>query len=182
MLLGLYAQFEATVHLAHCPGFGGQFRLYFTIKLLLISASLIVLWLIASSAWVDRHLSVLIERGLNRYTRLNVRDYESLMQLAGDYRLVELGIGEQDWLAGKRLAEADLRSEGLIVLAVNHTSGEFVGVPHGDTLIEANDTLVLYGHLDSIKALDERRRSRLAEQSHREATIKHEKREREGSE
>lgn len=171
----------ASLMLTFVHGSGGGW-LYFTIKLLLISASLIVLWLIASSAWVDRHLSVLIERGLNRYTRLNVRDYESLMQLAGDYRLVELGIGEQDWLAGKRLAEADLRSEGLILLAVNHTSGEFVGVPHGDTLIEANDTLVLYGHLDSIKALDERRRSRLAEQSHREATIKHEKREREGSE
>ena len=66
----------------------------FALKIALLVSSLIILWMIASSAWVDRHLSVLIERGLKRYTRLNVRDYESLMQLAGDYRLVELAIGQ----------------------------------------------------------------------------------------
>lgn len=167
----------ASLMLTFVHGSGGGW-LFLALKILLISVSLVLLWLIATSAWVDKHLSVLIERGLNRYTRLNVRDYESLMQLAGDYRLVELGISEKDWLAGKRLAEADLRSEGLIVLAVNHANGEFVGVPQGDTRINAEDTLVLYGHLDSIKALDKRRRSHLAEQSHREATLKHEQRER----
>ncbi len=157
---------------------GGWFA--FALKVLLLTVSLIILWMIASSAWVDRHLSVVIERGLNRYTRLNVRDYESLMQLAGDYRLVELAVTDKDWLAGKCLAEADLRSEGLLVLAVNHANGKFVGVPHGDTRIQADDTLVLYGHLDSIEALDKRRSSLLlAEQSHREATLKHEQRKRE---
>ena len=151
----------------------------FALKIALLVSSLIILWMIASSAWVDRHLSVLIERGLKRYTRLNVRDYESLMQLAGDYRLVELAIGDKDWIAGKTLAEADLYSEGLLVLAVNHATSGFVGVPHGDTRIHSNDTLVLYGHLDAIEALDTRRRSHLADQSHREATLKHEQRKRE---
>ncbi len=147
----------------------------FSIKVALLAVSLGCLWLLASSAWVDRHLSVLIERGLQRYTRLNVRDYESLMQLAGDYRLVELAISEQDWLAGMRLSEADIRGEGLLVLAVKRANGEFVGVPHGDTEIGAHDNLVLYGHLDAIKALDKRRRTGFAKQSHVEATIRHRK-------
>lgn len=147
----------------------------FAIKVMLLGLSLLILWLLASSAWVDRHLSTLIERGLKRYTQLNVRDYESLMQLAGDYRLVELSISDQDWLAGMRLSEADVRGEGLLVLAVKRADGEFVGVPHGDTEIGAQDNLVLYGHLDAIQALDKRRRSSLAAQSHLEATIKHRK-------
>lgn len=154
---------------------GQQGWLPLGIKIALLILSLIVLWLLASSAWVDRHLSVLIERGLRRYTRLNVRDYESLMQLSGDYRLVELAITEKDWLAGMSLAEADIRGEGLLVLAVKHANGEFIGVPDGDTRVEADDNLVLYGHLDAIMALDRRRRSGLAEQSHREATIRHRK-------
>lgn len=153
--------------------------LSFELKLVLLIVSLIILWMIASSAWVDRHLSVLIERGLKRYTRLNVRDYESLMHLAGDYRLVELGVTEKDWIAGKQLSEADIHSEGLLVLAVNRSNGDFVGVPHGQTRIEAGDTLVLYGHLDGIEALDKRHRSLLSEQSHREAALKHEQRKQE---
>lgn len=158
-----------------------QSWLSFGIKIVLLVASLLVLWLVASSAWVDRHLSTLIERGLKRYTRLNVRDYESLMQLAGDYRLVELGVTERDWIAGKRLEQADIHGEGLLVLAVNHANGDFIGVPHGDTRIEAGDTLIVYGHLDAIEALDRRRSSQLAEQSHREATLRHERRSRQST-
>ncbi len=63
------------------------------LRIVLIAAGIGVLWLLATSPWVDRYLSGFINWALNRFTRLNVADYASLMHLAGDYRIVEIRRG-----------------------------------------------------------------------------------------
>jgi len=50
-----------------------------TMRLGFLIVGLVVLWTIATSQWVDRHLSRLIERTLNRYTQLEIKAYASLM-------------------------------------------------------------------------------------------------------
>ena len=98
------------------------------------------------------------------------------MELTGDYRLVELLVEPDDWVAGKNLREADLPEEGVLVLAVRRSDESFIGAPHGSTQVEAGDTLIVYGHIDAIEHLDERRKGFLAEQAHKEAAIKHRER------
>jgi hypothetical protein len=48
--------------------------------------------LLASSKWVDRQLSRMVDTLLKRYTKLDVRDYASLLHLTGEYRLAELRV------------------------------------------------------------------------------------------
>lgn len=139
------------------------------LRILLLVLGLTALWAIAASSWVDRHLSALIDRALRRHTRLDIRDYASLMHLAGDYRLVELQVRDTDWVAGRSLAAVRLRDEGIIVLGIRRPEGHYLGAPNGDTLIEAGDNLLLYGRGAAIEQLDRRTENMTAELRHEEA-------------
>lgn len=131
---------------------------YMWLRIAILLTGLILLWGLASNHIVDRYLSQIIDRALNRYTDLNVKDYASLMQLSGDYRIVEMLVEADDWLAAKTLARSRLREEGIIVLGVRRNDGTYIGVPNGDTMIVANDTLITYGRIDALQALDHRRK------------------------
>ncbi|MEM7130324.1 MAG: TrkA C-terminal domain-containing protein [Chloroflexota bacterium] len=137
-----------------------------------LAAALLILWLIIGTKWVDQRLSVLITWMLDRYTDLDIRDYTSLMQLAGDYRIVEMEIEDDDWIAGLTLGEAKLRAEGVIVLGVNQLDADYLGVPTGNTCIEPGDVLIAYGRLSTLEALDRRRKSILSQLEHAEAVVK----------
>lgn len=138
------------------------------VKLAGLIVALGVLWMLASSHWVDRHLSSLVNRLLSRYTELNVRDYADMMNLTGEYTLVDLRVREEDWLNGKTLGECNLRDEGLLVLAIYRRDDTFIGTPQPDTKFHAGDRLVLYGRRDAIDRLDERRQGVSGEASHDE--------------
>jgi K+/H+ antiporter YhaU regulatory subunit KhtT len=130
-----------------------------------------LLWTVAGSHWVDRHLSRLIDKALKRYTSLEVRDFASLLGLSGDYRIVEIVIDPSDWLANKTMKEAGLREEGALVLAIQHENGAFLGTPDKETRINAEDTLIVYGHIDALAALDERRYGAKGNLQHVEAVV-----------
>ena len=57
------------------------------IKLELLVSGLALLWFIGTSRWVDRHLSTIISWALDRYTQLEIHDFASLLNLAGEYRV-----------------------------------------------------------------------------------------------
>jgi hypothetical protein len=140
-----------------------------TTKIILLAVGFVALWSFATSPWVDRRLSVVIDKVLKRYTDLNVVDYDSLLHLAGEYRLVELAIEANDWLEGKKLSEARLRDEGINVLGVKRTDGTYLGNPDGETQLRANDSVILYGRVASIEALDRRWKSFWGDAEHRDA-------------
>lgn len=139
------------------------------VELTAMIGGLAVLWLISLSDWVDRRLSAWVSRLLARYTELNVKDYASLMHLTGEYRLVDLRVQDGDWLAGQTLEQSRLRDEGVIVLAVHRRDDTFLGTPVGETEIRPGDRLVLYGRVDAIEALDQRRRGPAGERDHEAA-------------
>lgn len=136
------------------------------VKVVLLVSGMVLLWGIASSQWADRQLSRYVNHLLSRYTDLAVRDYDSLLHLAGEYRLAELAIQHADWLNDKRLAETQLRSEGLNVLGIKRDNGQYIGNPEGDTLLGDGDTLIVYGRIDAIEALDSRRRGEAGDVEH----------------
>jgi hypothetical protein len=138
-------------------------------KMTLLIAGLTLLWLVAMSHWVDFHLSRLIDWALKRYTRLDIQDYASLMHLAGEYRIVEIRIDPEDWLAQQTLGQAQLREEGIMVLGVQRQDGTYLGVPTGTTKLLPKDTLIAYGRVSALAALDERRKDWRGNRQHRAA-------------
>jgi hypothetical protein len=135
---------------------GGQ-TLHLVWKVVIIVAGAIVLLSLASSKWVDRHLSNLISRALNRYTSLDVKDYAGMLRLAGEYQVSEMQINPDTWLAGKRLEQAQLTDEGIIMLGITRKDGTYIGAPRADTVIRPHDSVVLYGRSAAFAKLDQRR-------------------------
>jgi hypothetical protein len=145
------------------------------VRIVMLIAGIVLLWGFASSRWVDRRLSAMIDRLLKRYTDLNVTDYASLLHLTGSYRLAELKIKPDDWLDGKNLGEARLREEGINVLGVRRAGGTYIGNPVGQTPLHRGDALVLYGSIEDIKELDRRKKGYRGDKDHLNAVREQEK-------
>jgi hypothetical protein len=131
-----------------------------------LGAGLVALGLVARSRRVDAWLSDAVDRFLARQTKLDVRDYASLLRLSGRYRVAELEIRAEDWIAGRTLEAARLGDEGLVVLGVARADGTYLGTPSGDRVVYAGDELILYGRVEAIEGLDERVRGEAAEAAH----------------
>lgn len=139
------------------------------LRIVLLASGIAVLFGLASSQWVDARLSRIISWAIARYTRLDVRDYASMLHLAGEYGIGEMFVHEQDWMAERPLGELKLRDEGVLVLGIVRASGHYVGTPVGTTPVRAGDTLILYGARSRLKALDERRHGFSGNVEHAEA-------------
>jgi hypothetical protein len=132
-------------------------------------AGLVVLWLVARSRFIERHLNRLIAWVLRRWGKLQVRDYVAILQLQKGYAVSELLVEPLDWLAGGTLMDLKLPQEGVLVLGIRREEGAYMGTPTADMEIHAGDTLVLYGPIHRIEELDQRRKGRRGEVAHEEA-------------
>jgi hypothetical protein len=138
-------------------------------------AGLILLLMVSSSAWVDRHLCRAISWALKRFTQLDARDYARLLHLREDYGVSDLRVQPGEWLAGRTLAEAGMSQEGILVLGIECPGGQFIGAPAPDTEIRESDRLLLYGRTPRIAEIDRRRSDGDGEQSHLAAVAEQER-------
>lgn len=135
-------------------------------KTVLLFAGLGALWGMATNRWVDRYLSNFIAWMLKRYTRLDVRDYAALFHMAGEYKVVELYVEEDDWLADMTLQDMDLHEEGFLVLGITRKDGTYLGAPNGSTKVYTGDNLVMYGRASAFEELDQRRKGSRGDREH----------------
>ena len=142
-------------------------------RLLSLIAGLVILTLAANNRYIERHLNRAIAWGLKRWSNLQLRDYIAILQLQGGYAVSELLVESNDWLAEKTLMELKLPQEGILVLGIKRAEGVFLGTPTGEMDIHAGDTLVLYGPVERIEELDQRRSGRRGDAAHREAIEEH---------
>ena len=126
------------------------------VRLLMIVVIVIAVWTIAQSRRFERWMERAIRWALSRWTDLEVRDYAALLHLAGDYRVTEITVKDDDWLAGRSLASLKLSAEGVLVLGINRADGGYLGAPRGETELAAGDTLLIYGRENRIHELDQR--------------------------
>ena len=145
--------------------FGGADSGTRAVRGFVLVAGLFLLWLAARSSWVDRRLSALIVRVL-RARGLDVRDYVGLLDLSGDYAVCELFVEPGHWVAERTLGELRLREEGVAVLGIHRADGGYVGVPVGETEIEPQDTLVLYGDAGHLQELEGRGKGEEGDAAH----------------
>ncbi|HWC31780.1 MAG TPA: TrkA C-terminal domain-containing protein [Actinomycetota bacterium] len=151
------------------------------LRAVVLLAGVMIIWLLARSAALDRVLSPLITRLLRRWTDLDVRDYVGLLQLRGEYGVAELQVQEDDWVAGRTLEELKLRDEGIAVLGINRSRKEYVGVPRGDTVVRSGDVIVVYGRAAKLADLDRRPKGEVGERAHAEAVDDERRREDQGA-
>ncbi len=138
------------------------------LRMSFLAAGLLTLYLVSTSEWVDKHLSKLIAKLLKRYSRIDVRDYASLMHLSGEYRIAEIKIEDNDWLNGISLGKAKLRDEGIVILGIERADGSYTGAPNGDSKVYAEDVLLAYGREKALAKLDERDKD-AGQKEHRKA-------------
>ena len=147
-------------------------------QVLELVCGLLALLLISRSRWVDRHLTRLIAQVIHERTDLALRDLGGLLQLSGDYSVNEMRVNAGDWVADRTLADLGLRDEGIAVLGLTRTDGEYLGAPTGSTTVRPGDILVLYGRDDSLKEIDQRAAGYEGERMHDLAVARQEQLER----
>jgi Trk K+ transport system NAD-binding subunit len=134
--------------------------------LFLLSGGVLLLWVLAKSNWVERLMNRPIAVALNQFSRLDVRDYVSLLKLSSGFAVYELLVESNDWLAGKTLVEVGLAREGVLVLGIGRHNGNYIGAPAGNSQICAGDALVIYGPLERVEELDSRSAGVSGDQAH----------------
>lgn len=142
--------------------------LAFASRILWLLSGLALLWVLATSNWLDRQMSRVIERALKRWTHLDIRDYPSLLRVGEGYSVCEVKVEAGDWVAGKALSEIRLGDEGVQVLGIRRLNGDYVGAPSGRTYVRADDTLLVYGKTEHVAEIDNRRAGRGGDAAHEE--------------
>lgn len=152
---------------------------FFSIEMLVLAAGITLLIFSAYSGFIDRKLSKFIEKLLKKYTYLDVKDYYSLLNLEGDYRVSELKVEEGDWVDQNSLKNLKLDEEGVLVLGIKRPNGEYIGAPYGKTEIKIGDILILYGESSGLKNLEKRKKGETGDEQHDDAVSEHSKRKKE---
>lgn len=156
----------ATVAAGVLLSFGGADRASgLALRIALLAGGLLLIFMLSRSQWVDQRLRRLIGMILRRTTDIDVRDYAQILHVAGEYVIDELLVEPEDWMSGRTLGELKLRDEGIVVLGIDR-KGNYHGTPDGNTLLEANDTLVLYGRRAVLHELDLRTGGPLGDFAH----------------
>ena len=138
-------------------------------RLAVLIVALLIIYGLSRNRTVDRRLSALIARLLDRYTDLEARDYARLLHIGGDYGVGEIGVQEGDWVAGRSLGELRLRDEGLVVLGMEMADGRYVGAPSFETVVRPRMKLVVYGRAGRLAELGCRRADAAGEKAREEA-------------
>lgn len=167
MLLGSAGLVTTVATLA--IGFANASREQALTRLALLLVALVALLLVARSRLFNRAVTPLLERVVSRYTDLEAQDYAELLRLGGEWGVGQVAVRDGDWIAGRTLAQADLRSEGVAVLGIEEPNGTYFGAPRFDTRVEAGAILLLYGRRVRLNELDDRAAGAEGDRAHAEA-------------
>ena len=137
--------------------------------ILLLASGLALFSLVAFNRTIERVLNRLILWSLKRWSRIEVRDYDSLLQLSNGYGVTEMLVHDDDWLAERTLRQLRLADEGVVVLGISRPDGSFRGAPKADMQIQPGDTLIVYGPMQRLEELDRRTVGNRGEKAHVEA-------------
>ena len=137
-----------------------------------------LLWLF-NSKWFNRLLSRLINWALHRYTDLTVQDYAGILHLGGEYKIAEIFVKENHWMAGCSLAQLSLSKEGVYILGVTRQDGSYLGVPGPSTQLLVGDTVIVYGRSQVIVNLLQRRKGERADIEHKISVAEHQQKKQE---
>lgn len=139
------------------------------LRVSIIAGSLIGLWLLSKSKWLEQLLAKIIKIALKKFTNLNIKDYVEILNLKNEYEISVINVNSDDWLANKRIKDINLRKEGINLIGIQRNDGTYIGTPYGDTKIVKEDQLILYGRRKSLRNLEKRKQNISGDQDHEKA-------------
>lgn len=95
------------------------------------------------------HKTVEKQMKKRRYFRRVVLD--EVLQLDQAHGVCEVKIDADTQIVNKKLSETDFKEKGFLVLAIKRDK-ETINAPKGSDVLEKDDTLVIFGNIDNIKA------------------------------
>jgi hypothetical protein len=140
------------------------------LTLIYVIGGVVGIILLARSQLLNRVLTPVIERTLEQTTDLTIQDYTQVLGLQNEYRVTEVEINEDEWLAHDTARELNLSDEGVILLGIERTD-DYIGAPGPDTEIQPGDTVTLYGKEDRLQELADRDEGDV--EAHNEARDEH---------
>lgn len=149
--------------------------------LLIVVVGMVLVWMAIRSQWLDRVLSRIINKMLQRYTNIEILDFAAVLHLKDDYRISEIKIDADNWMANKTLQQMQLRHEGITVLGIDRDDFDYLGSPGGQFEILPGDVVTLYGKAEKIRDLSRRKKDYKGERQHQKS-IKEEVRRKEEKE
>jgi hypothetical protein len=135
-------------------------------RLLGLFTGILSLGLLSRSKFIDHFINKLIQKALNQWTTLELRDYESLLKLSENYTVTEIKVHEDDWLNRNRLKECKMHEEGIRVLGIYREDGLYAGFPEGEAIIYAGDILILYARQNYSENLNGREKVIVGDHTH----------------
>ena len=146
MLLGNAGIATAIVSMIPVFATGGERTLSdYLFQIFLLVCGILALWAVSRSVFIDRQIYRATQWALARLTTLEISDYHGLLHLADGYAVIEQKLHQGLWVVGKSLGELRLNQQGVTVLGIQRATGEFIGSPHGETIIFDGDTVLVYG-------------------------------------
>lgn len=119
----------------------------------LVAITVITILLLGKIEIIQRVLDRSIRMGLEKLGKIHVMDYELVLRAQSGFCVSELDISEDHFLSGKELGESRPADHGIIVLGITKTDHNFIGAPDRHHIIEAGDSLLIYGHEKNLKKL-----------------------------
>ncbi len=126
---------------------------------LVLLIGLLVVYLFARSELITKFMKQIITKILEKYTSLEVTDYNEILGLGKGYGIIKFTVIENSWLIGKAIKSLNIRQEGILILTIKRIVNgkeELIGAPTADIIIQSNDELVCYGKEEMIKNISER--------------------------
>jgi voltage-gated potassium channel len=80
-------------------------------------------------------------------------EFVDMVSVAPDLRIEELVLGEQSPLAGATVREAASPYDGVMIMAVRSPDGNLLVPPRADTVLNADDLLIVVGPVDALNDL-----------------------------
>jgi hypothetical protein len=137
-----------------------------------LSLGIVLIYFLFSSRWVERQMNKVIAWALKHFTDLEVRDYQSLLQLADGYAVSEMVVESNHWIVGKKLKNMRLADEGILILGIHRSPGGFKGIPKAEDVVATGDALIVYGRLENVRRLDRRKPGEAGDRDHRDQVKK----------
>lgn len=147
----------------------GQDRQDNILRIGIISGSMALLWGLSKSKWVERRFVKMINKALEKFTSLKIRDYVELLDLKGDYEITVIEVKEGDWMENRTVGNLQLWEEGINLIGIQRDDGTYIGTPQGETKITNHDQLILYGRENTLKNLEKRKQDFAGDQEHKNA-------------
>lgn len=123
--------------------------------ILLLVIGVLALGMLFKLAVVKKPIDVVMRKALEGAGVLRAVDYEVLLKVRHGFCVSDLEIAEGHPLAGKALKESRPSDAGIVVLGIYHRGDRFEGAPSKDAIINAGDTIMVYGSEEAVNGLVE---------------------------